>query len=69
MEEKLKVEPVFWFNRWRDVRTGIDLLKGSTSGYCKVDYPGFDPYLHITKHNPIDDCIYDAMMLLYGVEE
>ena len=69
IEEKLGIEPVFFFNRWRDVRTAIDLLKGTTSGYCKVDYPGFDPYLHITKHNPIDDCIYDAMMLQYGVEE
>jgi hypothetical protein len=69
MEEKLGIEPVFFFNRWRDVRTAIDLLKGTTNGYCKVDYPGFDPYLHITKHNPIDDCIYDAMMLQYGIEE
>jgi hypothetical protein len=23
--------------------------------------------LHITKHNPIDDCVLDAMMLMYGV--
>jgi hypothetical protein len=69
MEEKLEVEPVFFFNRWRDVRTAIDLLKNTTTGYCQVDYPGFNASLDITKHNPIDDCVFDAMMLMYGIEE
>ena len=69
MEEKLEIEPVFFFNRWRDVRTAVDLMTGSTTGYCKVNYDGFDPAHHIMKHNPIDDCVLDAMMLMYGAEE
>ena len=67
MEEQLEIEPVFYYNRWRDVRTAIDLLIGSTNGYCEVDYPGFYAG-SIVKHDPLDDCIYDAMMLLYGKE-
>ena len=66
VEEQLQVDHVFFFNRWRDVRTAVDFLYDTKTGYCDVDYPGFDPYLHIYKHNPIDDCIYDVMMLLYG---
>lgn len=68
-EEKMEREHIWPYNRWRDVRTAIDFLYNSSNGYCKVDYPGFDPALHITKHNPIDDCVFDAMMLLYGVKE
>jgi hypothetical protein len=69
MEEKLEIEPVFFYSRWRDVRTAIDLLAGSINGYCHVDYPGFYPSGHIIKHDPVDDCVYDAMMLLYGKEK
>lgn len=67
-EEQLGIEPVFHYSRWRDVRTAVDFLTEGDSGYCRVDYPGFDPFLHITKHDPIDDCIYDAMMLIYGAK-
>ena len=67
-EEQLGIESVFHYNKWRDVRTAVDFLTGSNNGYCGVDYPGFDPALHITKHDPIDDCVYDAMMLIYGVK-
>lgn len=69
IEEQCGLEPIFFFNRWRDVRTAVDFMYGTTSGYCGVDYPGFDYKRDITKHNPIDDCVYDAMMLLYGVTE
>jgi len=69
LEEQLEVKPVFYYSRWRDVRTAIDFIIGSPSGYAKVDYPGFDPALHVTKHNPVDDCAYDAMQLMYGVKE
>lgn len=69
IEEKLGLEPIFHYNKWRDVRTAVDFLTGSDNGYCEVDYEGFNPSLDITKHNPIDDCIYDAMMLLYGKKE
>ena len=69
MEEKLEIEPVFFFNRWRDVRTAVDLMTGSTTGYCDIDYEGFNPAHHIIKHDPVDDCVYDAMMLMYGVNK
>lgn len=63
LEEKLKLDPVFHFGRWRDVRTAVDLLSGSSNGYCKI--PDFDS-TQVIKHNPIHDCAYDAMMLMYG---
>lgn len=63
LEAKMKVEPVFDFWRWRDVRTAVDLLTGSNNGYCKV--PDFDAS-QVIKHNPVHDCAYDAMMLMYG---
>jgi hypothetical protein len=68
-EEKLEREHIWPFNRWRDVRTAVDLMYGTTNGYCKVKYEGFDSSLHITKHNPIDDALLDAMMLMYGESE
>lgn len=65
------LDPIFHFSRWRDVRTAVDFMYNTKDGYCKVETPPweetFDPFLHITKHNPIDDCVYDIMMLLYGV--
>jgi hypothetical protein len=69
IEEKLGLEPIFHYSKWRDVRTAVDFLTGSDNGYCDVDYEGFNSALDITKHNPIDDCVYDAMMLLYGKKE
>lgn len=65
------LETIFTFHQWRDVRTAVDFLYNTKNGYCGVEVPPweetFDPFLHITKHNPIDDCIYDVMMLQYGV--
>lgn len=69
IEEQLGLDPIFPYARWRDVRTAIDIWYNRDSGYVDVDYPGFDSKLHITKHNPIDDCIFDAMMLMYGKSE
>lgn len=67
LTDKIGVEQVFLFPRWRDVRTAIDFLYGTGNGYCKVEKEGFDSYIDVTKHNPIDDCAYDIMMLKYGV--
>ncbi len=64
-EEQLDIEPVFMYNRWRDVRTAVDIFTNSTNGYCEVDYPGFDSAV-VTKHDPVEDCAYDAMQLMYG---
>jgi hypothetical protein len=70
MEEQLELKPIWPFSRWRDVRTAIDFLYGTKNGYVEVDTPAwveaFDSKLHITKHNPIDDCVFDAMQLMYG---
>jgi len=69
-EEQLELKPIWPFNRWRDVRTAVDFLYGVTNGYVTVEVPpwveSFDPALHVTKHNPIDDCCFDAMQLMYG---
>jgi hypothetical protein len=67
VEEKLEIQPVFFFSRWRDVRTALDFMNGSVTGYVDVDYAGFNPAHHIMKHDPVDDCVYDAMQLMYGV--
>lgn len=67
IEEQIGLTPIFPYSRWRDVRTAIDFLYNTTNGYCGVDYPGFDSKLDISKHNPIDDCIFDAMQMMYGV--
>ena len=70
MEEQLELKPIWPFSRWRDIRTAIDFLYGTTTGYIEVDTPAwveaFDSKLHITKHNPVDDCVFDAMQLMYG---
>lgn len=64
MEEQLGLEPIFHYARWRDVRTAVDLLYNTTNGYCKVK--NFDPQAHVYKHDPVHDCAYDVMQLLYG---
>ena len=69
-EEQLEIKPIWPFGRWRDVRTAVDFLYGVTNGYVTVEVPpwvdAFDAALHVTKHNPIDDCCFDAMQLMYG---
>jgi len=61
-----KDNTVFAYNRWRDVRTAVDFLTSNFNGYCQVDHPDFNFDIDVTKHNPIDDCASDIMMLLYG---
>ena len=68
-EESVGIKPVFEYRRWRDVRTAVDLMYGTTNGYTKVDYPGFDPHSMVYKHDPVHDSAYDAMMLMYGTSE
>jgi len=58
-------EPISGYNVWRDVRTAVDCLTGSTNGYCEVDYPNFQRH-EVIKHHPVHDCALDAMMLMYG---
>jgi hypothetical protein len=68
LERACNREVIFPHYIWRDLRTAIDFLYNTLNGYTTVQYEGFDRELHITKHNPIDDCILDAMMLMYGVD-
>ena len=67
-EEQLEIKPIWPFNRWRDVRTAIDILYNTSNGYCPVNYTGFSAESKVIKHNPVDDCAYDAMMLMYGAD-
>jgi hypothetical protein len=67
-EEQLEIKPIWPFNRWRDVRTAIDILYNTSNGYCPVNYKGFSAESKVIKHNPVDDCAYDAMMLMYGAD-
>ena len=69
IEEQCGLEPIWLFSRWRDVRTAVDIFYETQNGYVDVNYPGFDSRNDITKHNPIDDCIFDAMQLMYGVNK
>jgi len=61
------VNPIVRYNAWRDVRTGIDILATtSENGYCQVNLPGFT-IQKVIKHDPVHDCAYDAVMLLYPI--
>ena len=66
LENVCKVPPVFHFGRWRDVRTAVDLMTGSTNGYANI--PDFDDS-QVLKHDPRHDCAYDIMMLMYGLHK
>jgi hypothetical protein len=60
---KAGVEPIAPFNRWRDVRTAIDLMTDSKNGYCTVRDLDRD---EVVKHDPVHDCALDILMLLRG---
>lgn len=62
---KMGAPKLFEYWQVRDVRTAVDLLSGSSRGYCEVSksLPGF------MAHNPVHDCARDALMLRYYVEE
>lgn len=59
------LQPLAGYNLWRDVRTAVDILYGTSNGYCEVDHPTFKRH-EVIKHHPIHDCALDAMMLMYG---
>jgi len=61
---KAGVEAIAPFNRWRDVRTAVDLMTDSKNGYCKVTDLDRD---EVAKHDPVHDCALDILMLLRGV--
>ena len=61
--KKLSIEPIMRYNNYRDLRTAIDILYGTSNGYCDVE--DFDKIV-VSKHNPVHDICYDVMMLLKG---
>jgi hypothetical protein len=67
LAKKLEMQPITGYNRWRDVRTAVDILAGTSNGYCEVDHPLFDRAA-VIKHHPVHDCALDAMQLLYWKE-
>lgn len=62
---KLDLQTITDYNKWRDVRTAVDILYGTTNGYCEVEHPTFNRAA-VIKHHPVHDCALDAMMLMYG---
>jgi len=62
---KFDMEEITGYNVWRDVRTAIDIMYGTTNGYVEVDHPLFVRH-NVIKHHPVHDCALDAMMLCYG---
>lgn len=61
-------EPIVGYNNWRDVRTAVDILYGSTNGYVEIEHPEFDNN-KVLKHHPAHDICLDVMQLLYGKEK
>ena len=59
----ISTEPIMRYNNYRDVRTAIDILYGTSNGYCEVE--GLNKDL-VIKHTPFHDICYDVMMLNYG---
>jgi hypothetical protein len=62
---KFGLEELTGYAQWRDVRTAIDILYGTTNGYVEVVHPLFQRH-QVIKHHPVHDCALDAMQLLYG---
>lgn len=64
LANKAGIEPIAPFNRWRDVRTAVDMLTGSSNGYCEVSGLDWDK---VAKHHPVHDCALDVLMMVRGI--
>jgi len=62
---RVGLQEITGYNMWRDVRTAVDILYGTTNGYVDVDHPLFKRH-EVIKHHPVHDCALDAMQLMYG---
>ena len=62
---KFGLQEITGYNMWRDVRTAVDILYGTSNGYCEIDHPLFKRH-EVIKHHPVHDCAYDIMMLIHG---
>lgn len=65
MARQVGLQVITGYNMWRDVRTAVDILYGTTNGYADVDHPLFKRH-EVIKHHPVHDCALDAMQLMYG---
>jgi hypothetical protein len=65
---KLDMQPITGYNMWRDVRTAVDVLYGTSNGYVEVEHPEFIRH-NVIKHHPVHDCALDAMQLMYGKQQ
>ena len=65
LAKKLDMHPITDYNMWRDVRTAVDMLYGTSNGYTDVVHPEFKRH-EVIKHHPVHDCALDAMQLMYG---
>mgnify|MGYP003339887124 FL=1 len=63
--DAIDMQPITGYNMWRDVRTAVDILYGTTNGYVEVEHPLFKRH-EVIKHHPVHDCALDAMQLMYG---
>ena len=61
-------ESISEYYNWRDVRTAIDIIFGTSNGYCDIDHPEFNRDL-VLKHHPAHDICLDVMMIIYGKEK
>lgn len=67
-----KIEPIIPWNRWRDIRTAVDILvggKNGMNGYAGIDInvvKNFDES-QLIAHQPVDDCLRDTLMLLHPI--
>ena len=59
------LQPITGYNMWRDVRTAVDIMYGTTNGYVEVEKEGFQRAA-VIKHHPVHDCALDIMQLMYG---
>lgn len=62
---KVGMQQITGYNMWRDVRTAVDIMYGTTNGYVEVEHPTFRRH-EVIKHHPVHDCALDAMQLMYG---
>ena len=65
MARQVGMQVITGYNMWRDVRTAVDMLYGTSNGYCDVTHPEFKRH-EVIKHHPVHDCALDAMQLMYG---
>ena len=62
---KFGLQEITRYNMWRDVRTAVDCLYGTSEGYVDIVHPLFKRH-EVIKHHPVHDCALDAMQLMYG---